>query len=95
MSDQVKLVRHFSVNACLAPVASLHGMAVTTIEGIGSTRYAFYHLSTDSFPLHIKFNNTVTKYQFLLHILGRNFIPYKNRLQNHTDHNAAFVHQEL
>ena len=32
-------IRHFSVNACLAPVASLHGMAVTTIEGIGSTRY--------------------------------------------------------
>ena len=38
-SDQDKVVRHYSVNACLAPVASLHGMAVTTIEGIGSTRY--------------------------------------------------------
>lgn len=34
-SNQVK---HFTVNACLAPVCSMHGCAVTTIEGIGSTR---------------------------------------------------------
>lgn len=26
------------MNACLAPVASVHGLAVTTVEGIGSTR---------------------------------------------------------
>ncbi|XP_068222819.1 xanthine dehydrogenase/oxidase [Palaemon carinicauda] len=31
-------VTHYSVNACLAPVASVHGLAVTTVEGIGSTR---------------------------------------------------------
>ena len=67
MSDQVKVVRHFSVNACLAPVASLHGMAVTTVEGIGSTRYVFYHSLTNCFPLHmnnhgqIKFRNTAKK----------------------------------
>lgn len=29
---------HLAVNACLAPVCSLHGMAVTTVEGIGSTK---------------------------------------------------------
>ncbi|XP_063595741.1 xanthine dehydrogenase/oxidase-like [Penaeus indicus] len=29
---------HYSANACLAPVASLHGLAVTTVEGIGSTK---------------------------------------------------------
>ena len=34
-------IRHFSVNACLAPICSVHGMAVTTVEGIGSTRYVF------------------------------------------------------
>ncbi|CRK86175.1 CLUMA_CG000058, isoform A [Clunio marinus] len=33
-----KIVKHFAVNACLTPVCSLHGLAVTTIEGIGSTR---------------------------------------------------------
>lgn len=36
-----KKINHYSVNACLAPVASLHGMAVTTVEGIGSTRQVY------------------------------------------------------
>eukprot|EP00794_Sanderia_malayensis_P018318 gene18318-biopygen12265 len=31
-------IEHLSVNACLAPVCSMHGLAVTTVEGIGSTR---------------------------------------------------------
>ncbi|XP_078618398.1 xanthine dehydrogenase/oxidase-like [Branchiostoma floridae x Branchiostoma japonicum] len=31
-------VFHLAVNACLAPICSLHGAAVTTVEGIGSTR---------------------------------------------------------
>ncbi|KAG7154629.1 Xanthine dehydrogenase/oxidase-like 2 [Homarus americanus] len=30
-------VVHYSVNACLAPVVAMHGLAVTTVEGIGST----------------------------------------------------------
>lgn len=33
-----KKIRHISLNGCLAPVVSMHGMAVTTVEGIGSTR---------------------------------------------------------
>ena len=33
-----KKIEHFSVNACLAPIASMHGLAVTTVEGIGSTK---------------------------------------------------------
>ena len=28
-------VEHLSVNACLAPVAGMHGLAVTTVEGFG------------------------------------------------------------
>ena len=31
-------IQHISVNACLAPICSLHGAAVTTVEGIGSTK---------------------------------------------------------
>ncbi|CAH2255899.1 xanthine dehydrogenase oxidase [Pelobates cultripes] len=31
-------IEHYSVNACLAPVCSLHHAAVTTVEGIGSTK---------------------------------------------------------
>ena len=29
-------VRHIAVNACLAPLCSIDGMAITTVEGIGS-----------------------------------------------------------
>ncbi|KAJ8022062.1 Xanthine dehydrogenase/oxidase [Holothuria leucospilota] len=28
---------HMAVNSCLTPVCSVHGMAVTTVEGIGTT----------------------------------------------------------
>ncbi|XP_066089056.1 aldehyde oxidase 2 isoform X1 [Saccopteryx bilineata] len=33
-----KKIRHFSVTACLVPICSLHGAAVTTVEGVGSTQ---------------------------------------------------------
>uniref|UniRef100_A0A182RBN1 Xanthine dehydrogenase n=1 Tax=Anopheles funestus TaxID=62324 RepID=A0A182RBN1_ANOFN len=32
------LLQHLAINACLTPVCAVHGMAVTTVEGIGSTR---------------------------------------------------------
>ncbi|NP_001075459.1 aldehyde oxidase 1 [Oryctolagus cuniculus] len=32
-----KKIRHYPVNACLTPICSLYGAAVTTVEGIGST----------------------------------------------------------
>ncbi|XP_004628659.1 aldehyde oxidase 1 [Octodon degus] len=31
-------IRHYPANACLTPLCSLHGVAVTTVEGVGSTR---------------------------------------------------------
>ncbi|XP_047119344.1 xanthine dehydrogenase [Schistocerca piceifrons] len=31
-------VIHLAANACLAPVCAMHGLAVTTVEGIGSTK---------------------------------------------------------
>ena len=37
-SGEEGTVRHISANACLTPLVSLHGMAVTTVEGIGSTK---------------------------------------------------------
>ena len=33
-----KEVRHFSVNACMAPLCAVDGLAITTVEGIGSTQ---------------------------------------------------------
>ena len=29
---------HYTVNACLQPICTLHGAAVVTVEGIGSTK---------------------------------------------------------
>ena len=29
---------HYSMNACLAPLCSMHGLSVTTVEGIGSVK---------------------------------------------------------
>ncbi|XP_065100704.1 aldehyde oxidase 3-like [Paramisgurnus dabryanus] len=37
-NPQNKNISHFSVNACLLPICQLHGAAVTTVEGIGSTK---------------------------------------------------------
>ncbi|CAH0714490.1 unnamed protein product, partial [Brenthis ino] len=37
-SRKEKKIVHLAVNACLAPVCAMHGLAVTTIEGIGSTK---------------------------------------------------------
>jgi len=34
----IGLARHMSLNACLAPLCSMHGMAVTTVEGLGSAK---------------------------------------------------------
>ena len=31
-------IRHFSANGCLMPLCAVDGMAVTTVEGIGSTK---------------------------------------------------------
>ncbi|XP_019732886.1 aldehyde oxidase 6 isoform X3 [Hippocampus comes] len=33
-----KSICHYSVNACLLPLCQLHGAAITTVEGIGSTK---------------------------------------------------------
>uniref|UniRef100_A0A493TCT6 Aldehyde oxidase 1 n=1 Tax=Anas platyrhynchos platyrhynchos TaxID=8840 RepID=A0A493TCT6_ANAPP len=33
-----KKIRHYSANACLLPICSLYGVAVTTVEGVGSTK---------------------------------------------------------
>ncbi|XP_013807631.1 aldehyde oxidase 2-like [Apteryx mantelli] len=33
-----KQIRHHPANSCLLPICSLHGAAVTTVEGVGSTK---------------------------------------------------------
>ena len=39
---------HIAVNACLAPLCSMHGLAVTTVEGIGS-------IKTRLHPVQVRF----------------------------------------
>ncbi|KAG1664102.1 Xanthine dehydrogenase/oxidase [Nymphon striatum] len=34
----IKKIIHYSVNACLTPVCTVHGLSVTTVEGIGSVK---------------------------------------------------------
>lgn len=31
-------ISHLAVNACLTPICSIHGLAITTVEGIGNTK---------------------------------------------------------
>ena len=44
--------RHMAVNACLAPLASMDGCAVTTVEGIGSIRAGVHPLQRRIAELH-------------------------------------------
>jgi len=38
------LCSHYSANACLIPVCSLHGLAVTTVEALGSTKTCLHQI---------------------------------------------------
>ena len=52
-------IRHAAVNACLVRLCSLHGKAVTTIEGLGSTRTRLH-------PLQVNFDALVPATEHLL-----------------------------
>lgn len=36
--NQGGMIKHLAVNACLTPLVAMHGMAVTTVEGIGNIK---------------------------------------------------------
>ncbi|KAH9509471.1 hypothetical protein Btru_045986 [Bulinus truncatus] len=40
----LSIIKHYAVNSCLAPLCAVHGIAVTTIEGIGSMRSKLHPL---------------------------------------------------
>ena len=42
------LIRHFSANGCLLPLCAVDGMAVTTVEGIGSTKTALHPVQVNT-----------------------------------------------
>ena len=45
-------MQHVSVNACLTPLCSVDGMAVTTVEGIGSTRTTLHPVQVSELLLY-------------------------------------------
>ncbi|XP_048742317.2 xanthine dehydrogenase/oxidase-like isoform X2 [Ostrea edulis] len=47
-----KKIIHYSGNACLTPICSLHGMAVTTVEGVGSTRNGLHPIQRNMMESH-------------------------------------------
>ena len=51
-------VKHVAVNACLTPLCSVAGMAITTVEGIGSTRTKLHPVQVSIFSkLAFKLNS--------------------------------------
>ena len=55
------MIKHVAVNACLTPLCSVAGMAITTVEGIGSTRTSLHPVQVSSYrkssALHSDLNN--------------------------------------
>ena len=55
------VIKHVAVNACLTPLCSVAGMAITTVEGIGSTRTSLHPVQVSSYrkssALHSYLNN--------------------------------------
>lgn len=55
--------RHFSITACLVPICSLHGVAITTVEGVGSIKTRLHAVQVSAFPtyliLHFIFSTSV------------------------------------
>ncbi|KAK2494737.1 hypothetical protein MC885_010675 [Smutsia gigantea] len=53
--EAVVRARHYPANACLTPICSLYGAAVTTVEGIGSTKTRIHPVQND----FIKFGSSM------------------------------------
>lgn len=53
-------VSHYSATACLLPICQLHGVAVTTVEGIGSTKTRIHPVQVSS-HMSTLLHNTAAK----------------------------------
>ena len=54
------VIKHVAVNACLTPLCSVAGMAITTVEGIGSTRTSLHPVQVRSAYLGILYSLSIT-----------------------------------
>jgi len=70
--------RHYSANACLTPLCSLHGLAVTTVEALGSTKTELHRIQVRS---------SESWFDRLLHLhTGQSSIEGGSTLANHAAH---------
>ncbi len=46
------VVKHVAANACVTRLCALHGMAVTTVEGLGSTRTSLHPVQERIYKAH-------------------------------------------
>lgn len=53
-------VRHYTVNSCLTPVVLYHNCAITTVEGIGSTKTKLHQVQVRTFSLLLLLYELVT-----------------------------------
>ena len=51
-------LRHCAVTACLVPLCSVYGLAITTIEGIGSTKTKLHPLQVCNIKLNLTMKMT-------------------------------------
>jgi xanthine dehydrogenase/oxidase len=51
LTDGNKVV-HGAVNACITKLCSLHGVAITTVEGLGSTRTKLHPVQERIYKAH-------------------------------------------
>ena len=49
---EMQRIKHLSVIACLMPVCAVHGCAVTTVEGIGSTKTKLHAIQERMSKMH-------------------------------------------
>ena len=53
---------HFSANACLLPLCAVDGMALTTVEGIGSTKTTLHPVQVNTYTLFDGFTDNTRGY---------------------------------
>ncbi|RHY96831.1 hypothetical protein DYB35_003079, partial [Aphanomyces astaci] len=84
---------HRSVNACLIPLASIDGMAVLTVEGIGSTKHRLHPIQSkmvDNYSMQCGYCTPgwVMNMYELLHTSDSSSLT-KDTIENHFDGNLC------
>ena len=66
VSSFTKNIHHVAVNSCLLPVCAVHGMAVTTVEGLGSVKNGMHPVQVNMFPQQFSSVFKSIKFKFII-----------------------------